>query len=504
MGVKMVEKLISNLSLPVDINYLTPVQAFISELGKIVKLNNIEIKLLNLGVEEAISNVVKHAYLPDEKGSFEVTCEITPLEFEVIIKDKGLPFAPEYVKDFIPIKDAAATEKPGLGFRLMKNSVDKLIFENKGWGGKEVHLIKHLKNRHIKEYLNDSKLQAYKEPWQLESMERKKISYHIEFLKPEYAIEISQCAYRTYGYSYMMENIYYPKRLIKMAQEDELISAVAVRDERPIVMGHAALERFGYKKDVPELGMAFTKPEFRGMGCMSQITDQLIQKARFLQLKGIFAKGVTTHPYSQKFLLKAGFENCAILLGLSPPKQFKKMKRSLKQRETLLVCYKKLLYTESKDVYVPPHHQQIINDIYDNLLLHMNLHLPPRSSSKLNLVQTEFTLDINDFHKYANIFVNKISKNFIEEIKSKLRELCQKKIEAINLYLNLCNKSAAIHVKELEDMGFFFAGIFPSLDKQFLILQYLNNVPINYNKIVIADDFTNKLLDYIKNLDPNR
>jgi len=78
------------------------------------------------------------------------------------------------------------------------------------------------------------------------------------FYKKSRRIEISQCAYRTYGYTYIMENIYYPERLIEMSKSAELISAVAVSDKNDEVMGHCALECFGRKKDIPELGMAFT------------------------------------------------------------------------------------------------------------------------------------------------------------------------------------------------------------------------------------------------------
>ena len=117
-----------------------------------------------------------------------------------------------------------------------------------------------------------------------------------------------------------MENIYYPDRFIEMTNSGELISAVAVADKGDEVMGHCALERFGRKCEIPELGMAFTKPQFRGQGCMTRLNELLRSEARDNGIVGIYAKGVITHSYSQKALLSTGFLDIALLIGLSPPK----------------------------------------------------------------------------------------------------------------------------------------------------------------------------------------
>ena len=55
-----------------------------------------------------------------------------------------------------------------------------------------------------------------------------------------------------------------------------------------------------------------------------------------------------------------------------------------------------------------------------------------------------------------------------------------------------------------ERMGFFFAGTLPSLTRQNLILQYLNNVSVDYGKIAAVSDFSKQLLAYIKSRDPGQ
>jgi hypothetical protein len=57
---------------------------------------------------------------------------------------------------------------------------------------------------------------------------------------------------------------------------------------------------------------------------------------------------------------------------------------------------------------------------------------------------------------------------------------------------------------EFEKMGFFFAGVLPqSQVGDALVLQYLNNVAFDYNKLVLYSDFTKEIMEYIRRNDPN-
>jgi hypothetical protein len=52
-------------------------------------------------------------------------------------------------------------------------------------------------------------------------------------------------------------------------------------------------------------------------------------------------------------------------------------------------------------------------------------------------------------------------------------------------------------------MGFFFAGILPlSAIGDALILQYLNNVVVDYDKIVLYTDLAKEIRDYVRSHDP--
>jgi anti-sigma regulatory factor (Ser/Thr protein kinase)/RimJ/RimL family protein N-acetyltransferase len=493
----------SILQLPVKISYLPAAQAYLTELLRSVDFKPKDITLLMVAAEEAITNVIKHAFLPEEKMMFEIETQISPVEFRIIIRDKGLPFDPEQIKHYSAEAELSGSSQIGLGFRLMKGSVDQFSFYNKGYGGKEVHLVKFRQQKHIDSFIDTTRLESYEQPVQQAPQERVKIPYKIQLLEPKQAIEISQCAYRTYGYTYIMENIYYPERLVEMNKSGDLISAVAVTEDSGEMMSHVALEFFGKKRQTPELGMALTKPQFRGQGCMTVLNQLLIEQAKSRGIRGIYAKGVSTHPYSQKALLRTGFKDCAILIGLSAPKVFEKMEVQLSQRETLVLSYLKLIESEPSTIYAPANHQAMITEIYRNIGVEVQIQdATSTTASPIDLLQSDIEVEINSTLNYAVIYINAIGTNFKNEISQRLKELLLKKVEVINLYLDLCDPAVGQQVQACEALNFFFAGIFPSGSRQYLILQYLNYVAIDYSKIVIESEFAQKLMQYIMTFNP--
>jgi len=125
-------------------------------------------------------------------------------------------------------------------------------------------------------------------------------------------------------------------------------------------------------------------------------------------------------------------------------------------------------------------------------------------SESKEMIQSDVEVEVKDSLNFANIYINDCGENIKLEIRQRLRELCQKKIEAINLYLDICDENTVHYTEDIEELGFFFAGVFPNDKKQYLVLQYLNNVPIDYKRIVLVSDFAQELGAYVKKCDPNQ
>jgi serine/threonine-protein kinase RsbW len=107
--------------------------------------------------------------------------------------------------------------------------------------------------------------------------------------------------------------------------------------------------------------------------------------------------------------------------------------------------------------------------------------------------------------RYARMIIEGYGRNIVSELRSKVKEICRQKNETINLFLNLSDPLTGTYAPQFEKLGFFFAGILPGgfNNGDALILQYLNNVPIDYDAIQVKSAIAQKLLAYVREQDPN-
>jgi len=107
--------------------------------------------------------------------------------------------------------------------------------------------------------------------------------------------------------------------------------------------------------------------------------------------------------------------------------------------------------------------------------------------------------------RYVRMIIDRYGRNIVNELRNKVKEICQQKTEIVNLFLNLSDPLTGAYAPQFEKLGFFFAGILPGgfRDGDALILQYLNNVPIDYDAIQVKSAMAKKLLAYVRQQDPN-
>ncbi len=112
--------------------------------------------------------------------------------------------------------------------------------------------------------------------------------------------------------------------------------------------------------------------------------------------------------------------------------------------------------------------------------------------------------DINQAEGCAEIFVKRYGQDVVRVIRRQLRSFCLQQTACINLFLSLEDPLTQAMAGEVEKLGFFFAGVLPCTRiGDALILQYLNNVDLVYEKIAAYSEIAKELLDYIRAHDPN-
>jgi serine/threonine-protein kinase RsbW len=495
----------STLIVPNDIAYLPAIQAYAREIAENIGFQKMDVQMMLLALEEAIVNVVKHAFEPSEKATYQIILEPVSSGLRIIIKDKGLPYAPSLVPDYIAPTGLDDIPVAGLGSCLMKKGVDELAFCNLGREGKELHLTKYLPYKSIEEYHDKSDLELFPSPVAAEAGPIEKRPFTVRQMEASEAAAVSKLFYRAYGYTYSIDAIYYPEKFARLVQERKIISVVTVTDDNQIV-GHVALIREDPEERIAEAGMAAVQPDFRGQGCQNIMIGRLVEEARKAGLMGIFSKATTEHIYAQKAGLKVGFRRCAVAIGVIPAdRTYKGIHEVLNQRGSLAYGFLPIENPPGITLFPPEHHTSFIRKICQDIGLD-RVFEPPAGHLSTEAMEehSEISVSVIPGYNRAIMEIQRYGKNAVSDVRTILKELCIKKIDEILLHLCLEDPLTGELCSKFEELGFFIAGILPFYHTgDTLILQYLNNVPIDYSKIQVAPGAAQEILDYVKAHDPN-
>ncbi len=486
------------LTIPNDISLLPIVTTYVAEVAKVIGFTEEDIKKIQLGTEEAVTNILQHAFESGQEDTVSILCEKTPLGLKIILKEKGIPFDPSRTPEFDKEKLKAELSAQGLGTYIMKQFMDDVTFHNMGREGKETHLEKYLGTKNVQEYMQGASPEAAPESQHTPE----KVDYTVRLMQPDEAVEVCKCAYMAYGYSYTHENIYYPERVRDLNRAESMISLIAVTADNEIT-GHIALVIDEHDNNVAEGGIAFVKPSFRGQGCLGRLLDAMMNEAEKRKLTGIYGNATATHAFSQKGVHKYGMRDCALFLSKLPPAEYKGIETAQGQRRSSMYCFKYLAKPEESVIYAPPQHKDMIQKIYANIDVGPTFTDPAPNLAGTKPAGTDLSVSVDNFMA-AKIELHTYGDTAAEELSRLLKKLCTDRLETIYLYLNLSDPATAMETEAFEKLGFFFCGIVPgSQGKDRLVLQYLNQQVFSYDDMQIASNLGRELLDYIRDRDPN-
>jgi len=476
---------VARMEVLAKVEYLSDVISFVGKLAERLGLQKKEAKHLELITEETCLNVIEHAFDPSENGTYNIIVERQPGKIVVAVEDQGLPF------DFTKFEP---DENKGLGMLLMRAFADEIKFQNIGRGGKRVEVIKNLSYEEIGEINAD--VEDRKEA----PLASKDEVVTIRLMKSEDTVNMARCIYRSYGYTYGWEFIYYPEKVKELLQSGKLTSCIYTNSDNEII-GHFALVRPNPADMVGETGMAVVDPRYRGRGLFKKMKLYMADHAREMGVHGFYSEAVAVHPYSQKGNLSLGARETGVLLGLSPATmQFKNIEKKKKTKRTpAMFFYYKILDGPERKSYPPFHHNAIIKEIYKMNNLHRVVIDKNKDMNKTKLSEkSQIDVTVKPERKFAFMKIAEFGEDFVELTKFRLRELCFRQMNCIYIDLPLSNPASQKYCASLEMLGFFFAGIIPEMDNgDVLRLQYLNNVDINPDEIVTASEFGEELANYV-------
>ncbi len=512
------------LTAPCDLAALSLVLAYVREAAVLVGFAREDISRIELAVEEAVSNVVQHAFLEDdEPGAFDIVCEQVTLGLRIIIREKGIPFDPGKAPVFEQSDDLEHVSARGMGMALMRETMDEVAFHNLGPDGKETRLVKYLPGKSVRPGFetqgqdvdpsvstpdpqpeDSAPATQMPETPQVRQTPSPRIDFTVRRMTADEAIEVSRSAYKNHGYTFFNEVIYYPERLAEMNAAEEMISAVAVTADNEF-MGHAALVFDDAGARTAEYTFVFVNQAFRNQGCMGRLAQFLLTTPAKRPLAGVYSYSVANHVFTQRGVIKLGFRDCGILLATSPATwKFKGIDEPGIQRISVVLSFVYLEQPSPHRIFAPPHHREMIGRILEHIAAPHVLASPPQNPPSLPDQASRINTKLYPLENCAMITVHSYGPDTVREVRRILRDLCLKQVAAIDLFLPLDDPTTCFITAKLEKLGFFFAGIQPETGSgDALILQYLNNIPFDYDKVQAFSDLARDLLAYIRNHDPN-
>src|SRR5829696_3521992 len=483
-GTANLEKIVASVTVLARAALLPAVVNFVKRAAHQLGLNDTDAEHLGWAVETVCRNVIDRAYEPEEEGRYDVYVLRRPGQVVIAVEDRGLPF------DYALLQTGNET---ALSDTLHRSFADEIRFIYLGRRGNRVELIEHLPHADVREHLSeDEHHRTARAPAAPENT-----PLEVRMMRPEESFELSRCVYRSYGYSYDWDYIYYPDRIRELQEQGLMISCVAVTPEGEFV-GHLAItvERPG--SPVGEAGHAVVDPRFRGHHRFPKMKTFMAQWADDAGMYGLYSEATAVHPYSQRGNLHLGARETGFLLGYIPASvSYKQIgDERADRRGSVALFYMRVRDEPEREIYPPMPYLEQVRRVVEHNGLRRTVGEVPDPTLQHSVMSVEVRQDYN----LAFLRVEEPGADLEELVHRHLRDLSLHRVDCVYVDLPLSHPATQRSAAGLNNLGVFFGGIIPEAHVgggDVLRLQYLNNVEIEAGDVSTASDFGEELLGLI-------
>jgi len=132
-----------SITIPSHPKYLSVVRDITTKFGELNGLDESVLNDIKLAVDEACTNVIKHAYRGDTTKKILITYEVKPQTFKAVIEDSGI----RAQKNLIKGRSLNDIRPGGLGIHFIRRVFDTFTFDDSKKKGNRLILIKHMKGK---------------------------------------------------------------------------------------------------------------------------------------------------------------------------------------------------------------------------------------------------------------------------------------------------------------------------------------------------------------------
>lgn len=131
------------LRIPSHAGNLEIVRDFVSRIARKVGFNEDDVNKIELAVDEACTNVIKHAYGTDSKKLIDIAIKVDLEKLTVMITDRGRGFNPKKLPQPDMKEYIAKMRVGGLGVYLMKTLMDEVEYDIQPGKRNQLRMVKY-------------------------------------------------------------------------------------------------------------------------------------------------------------------------------------------------------------------------------------------------------------------------------------------------------------------------------------------------------------------------
>jgi N-acetylglutamate synthase-like GNAT family acetyltransferase/anti-sigma regulatory factor (Ser/Thr protein kinase) len=433
---------------------------------------------LHVVVAGLVSFTLDNAYPDDDSGEIEVTLEADADVVHVTVHDWGLPLT-SAGGEFGPLPESLDALAP---------DAQNVQLLNLGSDGKRLTADVPARSSGGDRYARRHHIEAA--PHLANAGDETSGSIEVRAATPQDAEAIAQLLYENYHLSYVHPDFYRPRYLMAALASDELLSAIAIHDER--VIGHHALMPVAGVASA-ETGAAVVHSAYRGLGIFGRLFEHTLDAACERGLASVFGDAVTIHPYSQRAERSHGYRETALQLGMVPAETtMRGFGGEGPRRRTATLRSYRPFDEHPRQVALPTAYRELLENVYMNVGLSVAARTEPAS-----LEDDPVTAELDEPRSLGFMRLRAWDEEASRALKPTVRHLLSRHVDVVYADVDLVAVGDVTEATAgLNELGFFAAGLAlhgPD-GHDHLRLQLLDSEDIELDEIVCDSPFAEALM----------
>lgn len=408
-------------------------------------------------------------------GLFRIDIATLGKRVRVSISDKGLPY------HFSQLGILSDEDNPDIDLRDLANYGIHYGIKTLGKNGQMIYLDFKVPRQLI------IRKKRQREPLPLDT------DFSLRELRPvkEDIMQAIHVLYDEYGFTYGNDSLYDVDYFLKALNERSFASFL-IENQHNEAAGYQALL---YLPDLPgmlELATLVIKRRFRKYGLASMGFDDGLARAAEADAQALLVMPVAHHPYTQRICLSRHIRPTGFLLNyLQSELQCDLFTKGV--RLPIGVASIMLRETESVSLHPPQAHREFIEQRATAIGMKADM----GGNSTPFQAATAFKLAPVERLKISSMFAQRIGNDFDFIVRAFVKEGMLKRLEMLNLYINLREPACAYAYEAAKEYGFHFMGaILGARGVDYLMMQNFMGTAIYLDVIKPYGEFA-QVLDYV-------